>query len=72
MISHPGDPLHSSKGLQPPAPSFDPMQQYFHHLPLSHDVNMYNMNPLIRPSLGRQQAPTRFPPMINDSFSMGP
>jgi hypothetical protein len=61
------DPTRSSKGLPSLAPLFDPMQQHIYRLPSSHSVKMHNMNPLIRPPLDLQQAPTRFSPMINNS-----
>ncbi|CAF4910455.1 unnamed protein product, partial [Rotaria magnacalcarata] len=47
IISYPGDLLHSLKGLSSQAPSSDPMQQYLHHAPSLHYVQMNNMDSLL-------------------------
>ncbi len=58
--------------LPPPASSSDPMEQHLYHLPSSHHVKMYNIDPLPGPSLGHQQQDVRFSPMIPGSFDMRP
>ncbi|UJR28641.1 hypothetical protein I4U23_009873 [Adineta vaga] len=70
MLSHPGGPPRSSKGLPPP--SSDPMQQHLHHLPPSHYAKMHNMDPMLGPPPGHPQQHMRFPPMMEDGFGMGP
>ncbi len=72
IMSHPGGPPRSSKGLPPSQQSSDPMQQHLHHLPPPHYVKMHNMDPLLGPPPGHQQSHMRFSPMMDDSFGMGP
>ncbi|CAF1524121.1 unnamed protein product [Adineta steineri] len=73
MLSHPGGPPRSSKGLPPPQLSNDPMQQHLHHLPPPHYVKMHNMDPSLGPPPpGHPQQHMRFGPMMDDGFGMGP
>ncbi|CAF0937102.1 unnamed protein product [Adineta ricciae] len=71
MLSHPGGPPRSSKGLPPP--SSDPMQQHLHHLPPPHYGKMHNMDPMLGgpPLPGHPQQHMRFPSMMDDGFGMG-
>ncbi len=55
IISDPGGPSYSSKRLLPPPPSFDTMQQYLHHLPPPHYLEIQNMDPLFAPPPNYQQ-----------------
>lgn len=72
MVPHPGGPPRSSKGLPPPLPSSDPMQQHPHLPP--HYMKMHNMDPLLGgpPPPGHQQQHMRFMPMMDEGFGMGP
>ncbi|CAF3379197.1 unnamed protein product [Rotaria socialis] len=70
IISYPGNLLHSSKGLSSQVPSSDPMQQYLHHAPSLHYVQMNNMDPLLGSSSSHPQAHTRFSSMTDSSSGM--
>ncbi|CAF2182551.1 unnamed protein product [Rotaria magnacalcarata] len=70
IISYPGDLLHSLKGLSSQAPSSDPMQQYLHHAPSLHYVQMNNMDSLLGSPSSHQQVDTRFSSMTDSSSGM--
>ncbi|CAF5167632.1 unnamed protein product, partial [Rotaria magnacalcarata] len=62
--------LHSLKGLSSQAPSSDPMQQYLHHAPSLHYVQMNNMDSLLGSPSSHQQVDTRFSSMTDSSSGM--